>query len=596
MNSSSFRVTFKLNLLIKSQFDHSSQNQRTFVATADSIIACLNSDGGNLNWRVALPVGTLVHHIIAGKVPSGRTDIFSLTSIKQESDDINNDEHQFLLSAWSSEQGTLRWQLSLGSKKLSLTDLVYDSSRYLITSLSGNSIDTATVRGYLHSHWNPLLSTDAHIISNIKNGKQLVISQLILQVKSASNGPSNPIDPALPSRVAVGCFVDSSVSNIFSSNPSSLINFSPNESESIYPKCGETAILSVILPTKLVVHSDIPLSEKLPNIILKVYNSLPDISVNALRVVTSSEDASSSTAMDIIFGITSSSSNKQQPKVFALTLSNNKVTSMELPVDAHNIEINDNENRRSSSSYVASLLMTSSEKGVFYPAFVYCLNAESCRSYYMKITKNSKPDLKINLFGSCTGVDSILGIERYPEGSSIGMSLSCAVKKSSFDIEKNQNQNTCSNTESSCTGESSLQITSTSLRVDEEHSLSVFSLGMTVSVPSNTDSSVLLFLSSEILTDKENMNKSLRAIIVYSSLISLSYQSVLSPTLSSTVVSGKEIWMREEFLSKVKQAIIMEDSRNFDSTSVTHTVEGEDAAPGLSKRLLMQFDEIKVDY
>ena len=54
--------------------------------------------------------------------------------------------------------------------------------------------------------------------------------------------------------------------------------------------------------------------------------------------------------------------------------------------------------------------------------------------------------------------------------------------------------------------------------------------------------------------------------------------------------------MREEFLSKVKQAIIMEDSRNFDSTSVTHTVEGEDAAPGLSKRLLMQFDEIKVDY
>ena len=246
----------KLNLLIQSSVEnltsrlhHTLQNQRTFVATAESIIACLNSDDGTLNWRVALPVGTLVHHIIAGKVPSGRTDIFSLTSIKQESEDISNDEYQFLLSAWSSEQGTLRWQLSLGSKRPSLTDLAYDSSRYLITSLSGNSIDTATVRGYLHSHWNPSLSADAHILSNIKNGKQLLISQLILQVKSASKEPSNPVDSTLPSRIAVGCFVDASAGNIFSSNPSSLINYSPNESESIFPKCGETAILSVILPT-----------------------------------------------------------------------------------------------------------------------------------------------------------------------------------------------------------------------------------------------------------------------------------------------------------------------------------------------------------
>ena len=211
-------------------------------------------------------------------------------------------------------------------------------------------------------------------------------------------------------------------------------------------------------------------------------------------------------------------------------------------------------------------------------------------------TKNSKPELKLNYLGSCTGVDSILGVERYPEGASIGMSLSCAVKKSSYKDEKSQNKDTCSYTESSCTGESSLQITSTSVRSDEEHSLSVISFEITVSLPSNTDSSVLQFLSTEFMIDKQNMSKSLRAMIVYSSMLTVSYQSALPTNLLSTIVIGKEIWVREEYLSKVKQAIIMEDSRNFDITSVTHTVEGEDSAPGLSKRLLMQFNEIKVNY
>ena len=510
----------------------------------------------------------------------------------------------------------MRWQLSLGSKKLSLTDLVYDSTRYLITSLSGNSIDTATVRGYLHSHWNPSLSSDAQIASNTKNGKQLIISQLILQVKRVPKETSNLIDPFSPSRIAVGCFIDSSVENTLSGNPSSLISSSSKESENVLLKCGETAILSVVLPAKLVVHSDIPLSDKLPDISLKLFTALSDISVNALRVAISSDDSSNYSINDIIFGISSPLIDKQQqPKISVLNLSDNKVTTLELPSDAAiNSEINSNETDIS-SSYIASLLLKS-ELNEFHPVIVYCNNALSCTSYYIthtvsnsknvKNTKSSKSDLKINLLDSCTGVDSILGVERYPEGSSIGMSISCAIKESSYSNAKrneknNEKEKICSNLDLSCSEKfSSLQISSSSLSNDEEHSVSVLSSKMIVSLPGDTDSSTLLFLSSEIVKSNTDMNNSLRAIIVYSSMLTVSYQSTLPSASSllstSSAVSGVETWRREEYMSRVKQAVILEDSRNFDSSSLTHTVEGEDEAPGFSKRLLMQFDEIQVNY
>ena len=372
-----------------------------------------------------MPAGTVIHHIIAGRTTSGSTDIFSLTSMKSDSVEAADNQHHFLLSSWSSEQGVLRWQLSLGSKKLSVTDLVYDSSRYLITALSGNSIDTATIRGHLHSHWNPTVSNDAQIATYAKNGKQLIISQLILQTKNVPKDVS--ADPLLSSRIAIGCFIDSSYSSIYSSNPLSLIPLGSNESENVLPKCGNTAILSAVLPSKLTVRSSTA-TTNIQNVEIKIFSALPDVLVSTLRAVISSDDEVPYTVNDVIFGIASTGTANKQPKISILTLSSNTVTTIDFPS-----EISDDKVEKAVSVAYGSAFLIMSESAQFFPSFVHCSSASSCASYYITNTntakngKNGKNDFKMNLLNSCTGVDSILGVERNPFGGTIAKAISCAI-------------------------------------------------------------------------------------------------------------------------------------------------------------------------
>ena len=110
---------------------------------------------------------------------------------------------------------------------------------------------------------------------------------MLLQTKNVPKDIS--ADPLLSSRIAIGCFIDSSYSSIYSSNPLSLIPLGSNESENVLPKCGNTAILSAVLPSKLTVRSSTA-TTNIQNVEIKIFSALPDVLVSTLRAVISSDD------------------------------------------------------------------------------------------------------------------------------------------------------------------------------------------------------------------------------------------------------------------------------------------------------------------
>jgi hypothetical protein len=553
------------------------------VATADSVIASFNANDGKLKWRIVLPAGTSVHQLISGQVPSGTTDVYSLTSSVSIGND--NDQSYYLLSAYSSEVGSLRWQISLGSKKSGLTDLVYDSSRYLITALSGNAIDVATVRGFLLWHWTPSLSEDAKILSNSKNGKQLFISQLTLPLPLALSGRSDG-DSAIPSNIAVGCFAipqqsrKDSYSVYATSNPSSLF---PLPAESSIPKCGNTAILSVILPSKLTVRSSTPLSERLPQVTAKIFAAMPDISVDSLRATIAMDGGASYTTTDLLFGL----SNSIKPKVSVLNLLSNSPISIDVPLSS------DLTTPAIQSPSGANLIMIT-ENGKIVPTIVYCTNTVSCQSFYLSSSKGSnvaKSGLKINSMSTCTtkssGDDAVLGIERHSSYGSVATAISCAIKESI----KNE-KDTCVNDDSTCTSDGVvLNISTVSVKKTEVADTISSSFSVTVPPKASISHSALSFLSTASTSNQ------MRALVVFSTGRTALYQSAVGST-STGVAIGEEVWHRDEGLSRIKQAVIVEDTRNNALHLLKEAGEGQDidleAAPGFIQRISMQLANVMV--
>lgn len=521
------------------------------------MIASLNSNDGKLKWRVSLPPGTSIHNIISGKAPSGSTDIFSLTSIKVDSADPLSNEYQFLLSSWSAEVGTLRWQLSLGSKQLGLTDLVYDSSRYLITCLSGNSIDAATVRGHLIWHWSPSTSDDAQLLSNSGHGKELIITQLMYQ-KSIQKIAEDSISP---SRIAVGCFVDSAAqeSNYYSSSPSSLISFDQKKSGSALSKCGNTVVVSVVLPTKLVAQS--AATNQLPNFILKVFQPLPEVSVGSLRAVMSTDDSTPYSANDMLFGFSASQGNK--PRAFSLNLNSNAATAYEVPT-AH---------VTMPTSGASFLISTKGDELI--PTVVFCFEL-SCSSFYLTNNdQKNKSVYQLAALSECVGSGSTLGIERLPSGGSIAEALTCAVASLPKTAEDSESEDGVCSISGCSAGENTLSVTSSTVGAS-----GVSHASLTVALPSNAVPNAVLYVGTYAT------EAALSAVIVYSSLHTVSYTAPLGP-----VSSGKAVWLREESLSRVRQAVIVEDSRSY-----IHK-KGEtdsDAPPSFTERIGMQLEDLKV--
>jgi hypothetical protein len=521
------------------------------------VIASLNSNDGKLKWRVSLPPGTSIHNIISGEAPSGSTDIFSLTSIKVDSADPLSNEYQFLLSSWSAEVGTLRWQLSLGSKLLGLTDLVYDRSRYLITCLSGNSIDAATVRGHLIWHWSPSTSDNAQLLSNSGNGKELIITQLIYQ-RSIQKIAEVPISPT---RIAIGCFVDSAAqkSDYYSSSPSSLISFDEEKSGAALLKCGNTAVLSVVLPTKLVAQS--AASNAVPNFILKVFQPLPDVSVGSLRAVISTDDDAPYSAADMLFGVSASHNNKA--RVFTLNLNSNAATSYEVPT-AH---------AKMPTTGASFLISTRGDE--FVPAVVFCSEL-SCSSFYLTNNdQRNKSEYQLTALSECVGSGSTLGIERLPSGGSIAETVTCTVTSLPKTAEESESEEGVCSISGCSADENTLSVTSSTVGAS-----GVSHASLNVALPPNIVPSAVLYVGTY------TTEAALSAVVVFSSLHTVSYTAPLGP-----MSTGKAVWRREESLSRVRQAVIVEDSRSY-----IHK-EGEsesDAPPSFAERIGMQLEELKV--
>lgn len=494
---------------------------------------------------------------MSGKAPSGSTDIFSLTSIKVDSADSLNNEYQFLLSSWSAEVGTLRWQLSLGSKQLGLTDLVYDSSRYLITCLSGNSIDAATVRGHLIWHWDPSTSDNSQLASNSGNGKDLIITQLMYQRSNQKVAG----DSISPTRIAVGCFVDSAAqkSNYYSSSPSSLIYFSHEKSGSALSKCGNTVVLSVVLPSKLVAQSAASIA--LPNFILKVFQPLPEVYVGSLRAVMSTVDNTPYSANDMLFGISASQNNK--PRVFSLNLNSNAATAYDLPTAQVTMPI-------SGASF--SISSTGDE---FIPTVVFCFEL-SCSSFYLTTTdQKNKVEYQLTAFSECDGPGSTLGIERLSSGGSTAKAISCAVTSLPKPTKDSESEEGVCSIRGCSADENTLSVTSATAGAD-----GVSHASFEVALPSSIAPNSVLYVGTHIT------EAALSAVVVYSSLHTVSYTAPLGP-----VSSGKAVWRREESLSRVRQAVIVEDSRSY----IHKEGEGDsDAPPSFAERIGMQFEELKV--
>ena len=539
------------------------------MATADSVIASLNSFTGSLNWRATLPAGTFVHNIISGRTPSGSTDIFTLTSVKSASNNLNSSRRQFLLSSWSSELGHLKWQLSLGTKQLGLTDLVYDSSRYLVTSLSGNTIDAATVRGHLIWNWNP--NVNQSTLSEPASKDELTITQLILQVKA----PTSNTEPT-PTRIAIGCYKSKNeVEVLHSSSPASQIYFASQGQQGAAARCGQAAVVSVILPSKLVAQSGNAL---VPNFSIKLFESLPDVSVTSLRAAISSDDSVAYSSSDIIFGI--STSTKSKPTVSSLNLFSNAVTSHEIPASAVSTAISG-----------ASLVMLNAQDELI-PTVVFC-NEVSCSTFFLSASDSQPSKSDLNMLSECAGAGSILGVERASSGGSIARSISCA-KKAPLKAPESSTQSV------SVTGDADADdgmcVSAFSCSADDASTavvLTVTSSSVTAKKASQTTLSALLpdnvVPSSLIFTSahQQVQGKSAKtcALIVYSSLLTTLY---CAPT-ASFFIPAEEQWRREESLSRVQHVLIVEDARG-----KVHK-EGEDeVAPTLSERIDMQLEELKV--
>lgn len=545
------------------------QDNKTIVATADGVIASLDSLSGSLNWRAALPAGSFVHNIISGITPSGSTDIFSLTSVKPASNNLKNSRRQFLLSSWSSELGHLKWQVSLGTKKLGLTDLVYDSSRYLVTALSGNSVDAVTVRGHLIWNWNA--NENQSNAPEPVDKKELTITQLILQVTT----PTSNIE-STPTRVAVGCYTSKTMIEASTySSPATQIYFTSGGQQDADVRCGQAAVVSVILPSKLVVQSG---QLEVPNFSIKTFESLPEVSAISLRASISSDDSQAYSSSDIIFGI--STSTRKKPTAFFLNLSSNTVTSHEIPVSIVSTPVSG-----------ASLVLLSAQNELI-PTIIFC-DKMSCSTFFLSASENqsNKSEYTLSLLSECVGAGSIVGIERAPSGGSIARSISCAKKGStaapetstqSLSITGDADDGMCVSAYSCSADDATKMLTVTSSTVTGNKPSQTT---LSTVLPENILPSTLIFTSAQQQVHGKTTKTC--ALIVYSSLLTTLY---CAPT-ASFFIPAAEQWSREESLSRVQHVLIVEDARGR-----VHKEGEADVAPSLSERLNMQYDELKVAF
>ena len=419
----------------------------------------------------------------------------------------------------------------------------------------------ATVRGYLLWHWNPALSDDSQLVGNTKNGKQLVLTQLLPRVENFQSNTDNQSR----TRIAVGCFSDIATEESEQdarrySSPSSYISFPSGNSENSESeaKCGNTAVISVILPTKLKVSA--VGGEVAPTINVKIFRPLSDVSVSSLRATMSTYENAPYAQSDIIFG--TSVSTDRKPKVFVLSLFNESVYSEEIPSAAVSIPTRG-----------ASYLIASENHG-FTPVLVFC-DSLACSSFYI----TDKSEDRVGLLSECVGVRSILGFERIPFGGSLGAAISCAEipdKKMQKSENENENEKVCVNKDQCGVVESENVIRVRSSRIVQNGVQSNFNFVLT----EQPLISPLLFVSISSKGDTHTV------LAVQSNLLTTFYTGVSTSNVGTNAI---KVWSREECLSHVKQTVIADDARNH-----VHVDGVDDVAPSFTERLLLQYEELKV--
>lgn len=189
------------------------------VSTQSGILASLSASTGELNWRVALPTRNSVDSLLKAK-----EQVIGLSSAT-----TSNNKRQVTVRGWSISDGSLMWEVYIGNSytngsstsNTDRSDIMYHNNENLLTVLHENTLyfihpadSTASV---LESSWSWNADDDLEAVSMLYSGvsdassisgHSFVLSRLIIPttMTDVPNG-SRPKAAVALQRVAVGCFV-----------------------------------------------------------------------------------------------------------------------------------------------------------------------------------------------------------------------------------------------------------------------------------------------------------------------------------------------------------------------------------------------------
>jgi len=183
------------------------------VASAEGVLACLDQASGDIKWRVVLPPGTRVERFL-----EAAGQLVTLSSLPPREDEEGEGEGaltSLAVHCWAVSNGALLWDMVLGAdmgyrasvhpSQARILDAVYSSEQGRLTVLFGNALHFLAMgpAPTAVSHWSWSASAD-HAEGG---GRMLVLSSLLVSTAFVqSEGGAGQAG----TRVAVGCFVDSS--------------------------------------------------------------------------------------------------------------------------------------------------------------------------------------------------------------------------------------------------------------------------------------------------------------------------------------------------------------------------------------------------
>lgn len=187
------------------------------VATADGVLACLDSDSGVAKWRVVLPQQS---HVVKFLEADGQlvTLVSSLTTAS-----LDAGASSMKVKAWSVSDGSLLWDTFLGSTVAGTSgeavDVMFDTASKQITVIFDNAlhfVSIPTSQSAAPAYWSWSASTDlsatpatlgssGEAFATDRPELTLTLSSLVAPTYSPEQSQSGKADKAA-SRRAVGCF------------------------------------------------------------------------------------------------------------------------------------------------------------------------------------------------------------------------------------------------------------------------------------------------------------------------------------------------------------------------------------------------------